>query len=70
MGQKLKNLVRTKLGWLIISGFLCVVFSILANFYDWAYTCMLLTLIYPTGLFLVTMVYAWIINPIREYKKK
>lgn len=73
MKDKLKNALlqvfATKIGWLGVTMFLFVVFGLLANIYDWAYIAMQICLIYPVGLGLVMMAYAWVINPIRDYKE-
>lgn len=74
MKEKLKKtllqIFGTKIGWLFISLFLTVIFGVLSNFYDWAEIPMFISLIYPVGLSLVMIVYAWIINPINEQKNK
>jgi len=59
----------TKLGWLLLTLFLSIVFGVLANYIDWCEYAMFICLSYPVGLTLVMMVYGWIINPIREWKK-
>lgn len=73
MKDKLKNIFlqifATKIGWLAISMFLFIFFGILANYHDWAIIAMKISLIYPLGLALVMMIYAWIVNPIRDYKE-
>jgi len=58
----------TKIGWLFLTLALCVIFGILANYYDWCETAMFISFIYPVGLTLVGIVYGCIINPIRDYK--
>ncbi len=74
MKEKLKKtllqIFGTKIGWLFVSLFLTVIFGVLSNFYDWAEIPMFISLIYPVGLSLVMIVYAWIINPINEQKNK
>lgn len=65
----LLQIFATKLGWLIFTLFLSVVFGILANWYDWAEIAMFISWLYPVGLALVMMAYGWVINPIREYRE-
>ena len=66
----LLQIFATKIGWLAISAVLIVTFGILANFYPWAETAVLISLIYPIVLTLIMLVYAWIINPIKAIKEK
>ena len=75
MKLKLISLFRTKLGWMYISMFLLVVFTCLSThsgfidgyeFFDYA---LLAPLGYLVGLALIMIVYAWIINPIRERRE-
>lgn len=61
-----RQIFCTKMGWLGISLFFLILFSILTNWFDWAYTGCYISLIYPIGLALVEIVYAWIINPLRK----
>lgn len=56
----------TKIGWLFICLFLTLVFGILSNWFDWATYAMFISLIYPVGLSLVMLIYAWIINPFKR----
>jgi uncharacterized protein YacL len=65
----LVQIFATKIGWLGISILFAVIFGVLANWYDWAETAMFIAWIYPAVLTLIMIVFAWIINPIREYKK-
>lgn len=62
----LQQIFCTKLGWLFICLFLSLVFGILGNWFNWCQTAMLVSLIYPALLTLVTIVFAWIINPLRK----
>lgn len=62
----LKQIFCTKIGWLFICIILSVVFGTLANWIDWCQTAMLVSLIYPALLTLITIVFAWIINPLRK----
>lgn len=63
----LKQIFCTKIGWLFICLFLSLVFGILANWIDWCQTAMFVSLIYPIGLTIVMIVFAWIINPLRKH---
>jgi hypothetical protein len=62
----LQQIFCTKIGWLFIFLFLSLVFGILSNWIDWCEYAMFISLIYPVGLSLVMIVYAWIINPIKN----
>lgn len=66
----LLQIFATKIGLLAVSVVLILVFGILGNKYEWAATIMYLAWIYPIGLALVMMAYAWVINPIRDYKER
>ena len=74
MKEKLKKtllqIFGTKIGWLFVSLFLTVIFGVLSNFYDWAEIPMFISLIYPVGLSLVMIVYAWIITQLMNKKIK
>lgn len=69
--QTLIQIFCTKIGWLAITCILAIIFGILTNFIDseWPYYAMIISFLYPAGLGLVMMAYAWIINPIRERKE-
>ena len=62
----LQQIFCTKIGWLFVCLFLSLVFGILANWIYWCQTAMFISLIYPALLTLVTIVFAWIINPLRK----
>lgn len=64
-------LTHTKLGWFLISFIWTVIFmKIDSNISsDWAYWMAIPGIVYMVGLALVAIAYAWIINPIREYRK-
>ena len=64
----LLQIFATKIGWLAICGLMTIIFGLLANLYDWAEIVMYISLVYPVVLTLIMIVYAWFINPIREYK--
>ena len=70
--NKLRWLVKTKMGWLIISAIWFAVFRIIDSNIesDWAWWVSMPAAVYLVGLFLVMMAYAWVINPLREYKNK
>ena len=50
MKQMFLQIFASKLGWMMVCLALCVVFGALANYYDWAYTAMLICALYPVGL--------------------
>ena len=56
---------ETTYGKLMVSGALFIIFAILTNFADWAYTALWISLIYPACVTLKAMLFAFIINPIR-----
>jgi uncharacterized membrane protein len=62
---------HTKLGWFLISFIWAATFTIIDNNIedDWAYWLAIPGIAYMFALVLVTVVYAWVINPIREYRK-
>lgn len=68
--QWLLQIFTTKLGLLAVSVVLILVFGILGNKYEWAATVMKICWLYPIGLALVMFAYAWVINPIRDYKAR
>lgn len=69
MKKALLQIFATKVGWLGLSGLSLIIFAILSNFYDWAQTGMLISIIWPVVWLLIGIVYAWIINPIRDRKR-
>jgi len=62
------QLFTTKIGWLVVSLVLALIFSILSNFYEWASILLLISLVWPVVFTIVSIIYAWIINPIRDHK--
>ena len=64
------QLFTTKIGWLMVTVVLGVIFGILANYYPWCGTAMFISWIYPTLYIVIAIVYAWIINPINELLNK
>ena len=62
---------HTKLGWLLISFVWACTFTAIDNNVegDWAFWVSVPALLYMFGLVLVMIAYAWVINPIREYKE-
>jgi hypothetical protein len=74
MNNKIKHwllqIFATKIGLLAVSVFLILIFGILGNKYEWAETAMKICWLYPIGLALVMIAYAWVINPIRDYKAR
>lgn len=65
----LLQIFATKIGWLAISLLSAITFGVLSNWYDWAEIPMFISWVYPVVLTLIMIVYAWIINPIRDYKE-
>jgi energy-converting hydrogenase Eha subunit C len=65
------QIFRTKIGWLVICLLLAGLFLILSDYYDSLFfpIAMYASLVYPVGLTLVLLTYAWIINPLRERKE-
>jgi hypothetical protein len=59
----------TKIGKLIASLILAFSSFALANVLDSMFYVGLVFMIYPIGLFCVMMAYAWVINPIRDWKE-
>lgn len=59
----------TKLGKMIYSLALAFGCFALANIWDIMFYVAWVFMIYPLGLFCVMMVYAWVINPIRDWKE-
>ena len=66
----LLQIFATKIGWLGLSFLTIIVFGALSNVYSWAGDVAMIAGIYPIGLALVLIAYAWVINPITEYKEK
>lgn len=64
------KLVGSTMSAFFTFGAIFIVTAILTNFFDWAYTALLIESI-AVGLFLLkSIIYAWIINPIRDWKNK
>jgi Na+-translocating ferredoxin:NAD+ oxidoreductase RnfD subunit len=70
MKNFLTQIFCTKLGWVLISFLLALIFIILSDRYDWASTCAYLSMIYPVFLTLKLIVYGWFINPMRERRER
>ncbi len=70
MMNALKWLTHTKLGWFILSFIWTAIFiAIDSNVNgDWAFYIAIPGMAYMAGLTLLMIAYAWVINPIREYK--
>lgn len=66
----LTQLFCTKLGWLAICVVLVVIFGTLSNWIDWMKYLMFASLIYPVILGLIMILFAWVINPIKNRIKK
>lgn len=71
MKNALKWLVYTKLGWFILSFIWSAIFIMIDSNIEsnWAFWVAIPGLLYMAGLTLVAIAYAWVINPIREYKE-
>ena len=54
------QIFRTKGGWLAIHLFFIIIFSILTNWYNWAYTAVAICFIYPVILILTLTAFAFI----------
>lgn len=59
----------TKIGKLFLSLALWVITLCLANIWDVLFYVSWIFMIYPLGLFCVMMAYAWVINPINDWKE-
>ena len=68
MKQLISQVFKTKVGLFILSTILCLTFGVLHNYYDWAFYPFIVFGIYPVCFMIVMIIFAWIINTIREYK--
>ena len=59
------QIFATKIGWLVITILMALIFGIIGNTYDllWANVLMYASLVYPAIFLIVSLVFAWIINP-------
>lgn len=64
-----KSIWETKIGKLIASFVLAVISFALSDLWDFMYWVGCIFMLYPLGLFCVMVAYAWVINPIREWKE-
>lgn len=62
-----KVLFKNKLFWLDVSMICFVVFGVIQNWFNWALTPMYISIIYPIILGIVMIIYAFIINPLKNY---
>lgn len=71
MKYLLLRLLFSKLGLLLLSLIFVFIFGIIASItnYEWATIGLYISLIYPVGLAFLMIIYAWIINPIKEFRK-
>ena len=75
MWDKIKKslfwLTHTKLGWFFISFIWSAIFTAIDNNIEgnWAFWLSLPGFVYMFGLTLVAIAYAWVINPLREYRE-
>lgn len=69
--QILVQIFCTKIGWLLLTLCLAVIFGVLAENFDceWCDIVMYVCFLYPVGLTLVMIAYGWVINPIRDRKE-
>lgn len=67
--KTLKYIAKTKIGKLLASSLLAGISFTLAGIYSFMSYVGLAFMIYPVGLVLVMICYAWIINPIKNWKK-
>lgn len=66
------QMFMTKLGWMINSFIWLIIWTAVYNNVDgeWPFWVMLPALVYLVGITLVFIVFAWIINPIRDWKAR
>lgn len=71
MKKILTQIFCTKIGWLVVCLLLAGLFLILSDYYDSAFfvIAMYVSLIYPVVLTLIMIIYAWIINPMRDRRE-
>ncbi len=69
MKNILLQIFATKIGWLIICLLGAATFIVLSDRIEWADTAIFICIAYPVILTLTAIVYAFIINPIKEYKQ-
>ncbi len=73
--NKIKNILNwmthTKLGWFLISFIWLAIFTAIDSNIEsnWAFWISLPAVVYMVGLTLVMISYAWVINPIRNYRE-
>lgn len=63
------QIFKTWIGWIILLAISLIVFGVLANYYDWVEWVVFASVYGLAFIILVFMVYAWIINPYKEYRK-
>jgi hypothetical protein len=71
MKNILLMLLFSKLGLLLLSLIFVLIFGITASItnYEWANIGLYISLIYPIGLAFLMIIYAWFINPIKQFYK-
>lgn len=71
MKKVLVQIFCTKIGWLGVTLLLAFIFGLIADRTDcdWCAYVMYACFAYPVGLTIVMIVYAWIINPLRDYRE-
>jgi len=72
MKYLLLRLIFSKLGLLLLSLIFVLIFGIISSItdYEWANIGLYVSLIYPVGFAFLMIIYAWIINPIKQLSKK
>lgn len=65
-------LIGSKFGWVILAFIWAAIFFMIDNLVegDWAYYTGMLGIVFNFILTIIFIIFAWIINPIREYKER
>ena len=63
-------LIKNTITQIVVLSIITVISSLLTNYFDWAYYVMTIAMGLLALIVVVFIVFAWIINPIREYLKK
>jgi len=70
MTQILLQIFTTKIGWFLLCIAFSVIFSILSNYFYWAQIALIISLLYPVSLTILFIIYAFIINPLRDRRER
>jgi hypothetical protein len=62
-------LIKNTITQIVVLSIITVISSLLTNYFDWAYYVMIAAMGLLALIAVVFIIYAWIINPIREYLK-